>query len=86
MSHVIESSHRNYSGGFQKAEFLENCKVHIFISLHYKIPAQNEKLAQVYVSSFCPSYSGVYAVFDFKLNFGKGVSLVPVLRLVPLVY
>ena len=56
VSHVIESSHRNYSG-FQKAEFLENSKVHIFISLHYKIPAQNEKLAQVHVSSFCPSYS-----------------------------
>ena len=57
VSYIIESSHRNYSGGFQKAEFLENCKVHIFISLHYKIPAQNEKLAQVHVSSFCCSYS-----------------------------
>ena len=57
MSHVIESSHRSYSGDFQKAEFLENCKVHIFISLHYKIPAQNEKLAQVHVSNFCSSYS-----------------------------
>ena len=77
MSHVIESSHRNYSGDFQKAEFLENSKVHIFISLYYKIPAQNEKLAQVHVSSFCPSYSGVYGVFDFKLNFGKVIPLAP---------
>ena len=84
MSHVIETSHRNYSGDFQKAEFLENCKVHIFISLHYKIPAQNEKLAQVHVSSFCPSYSGVYSAFDFKLNFGKLVPLVPLVLLVSL--
>ena len=65
---------------FKKPNFWKTAR---YISLSVctiKSLLKMKKLAQVHVSSVCPSYSGVHNVFDFKLNFGK---VVPVLRLAP---